>query len=88
MHLPLPSKYSLRNCDPQTFPLFISYRTLVGHQKLNVHGFQDPTIILSYDSVAGGSSLARNPSHVPAAAVPNPANVAKSEGATIVAPRH
>ena len=28
-----------------------------------------------------------NPSHVPAAAVPNPANVAKSEGTTMVAPR-
>jgi len=31
--------------------------------------------------------LVVEPSHVPAAAVPTPANVAKSEGATIVAPR-
>ena len=28
------------------------------------------------------------PSHVPAAAVPSPANVAKIEGATAVAPAH
>jgi hypothetical protein len=38
--------------------------------------------------VTGGSSLVLvvKPSHVPVAAVPSPVNVARSEGATIVAP--
>ena len=59
-----------------------------GYQKSNVHRFKT-RVVSSYDS-AGGSSLILlvKPSHVPAAAVPTPANVAKSEGATAVAPRH
>lgn len=74
------SAHSPRNC--------ILHHSEVTETNVHRLQIQNSGVLSSWESGGGGSSLILlKPSHVPAAPAPNPAKVATSEGAAIVAPR-